>query len=479
MGQVSVEFYLLLALVLLLLVAVADNASKFLGAQKTASATMEEKVGQGIGGLIGYYENESYNTSSANGTDAGMVRLTWGAGSAYSVNESGVLQLTAWNDYPGVMNVSKLRIRIYDPAGMQLESAGGEADDISFPLAYSLTATFMPNATGNYTAIGEALDLAGQLYYNNETGGYSNTSMRFEVFDPASPPGPPNYTNPNFTLTATRSGEQLTYSSFAATPTTLYSVAGCQDGATICSSSIRTPMCSTGSCVNGQINGGWCQRVNGGPYVGCVAFIAYSGNCNMWGHQAGATARYISSNASSSFNLTITVTNSTGQSTAGTLTVPGQTVVLSEVKGNATLLGSPSGTSSYDPSSTSVLVAPYGTSNWVLRDRDKFEDYKFAESAYSTFASFNNGKSFNGMGGGEGDIIFQQCSNLNSKYNTLLSSTGASCSISGSDVYCPASSFGYPVVKVVLRSDFLGGGIPESNPEYVTSNNVTFMVYTN
>ncbi len=493
-GQSSIEFMLLLVAVAVVSLLALGAVNSQMSVQKEVHANASnllEKSSLALANNLSAAASNPYAPNNGSGSeDETDIRLELATSQPYYANQTSVVQLVAWNYGGSAVTIPELLLQ---SNSSDIGFTPDETASALVGLSYTMTASITPKQAGTYLLSGKALDSAGIVMRNSDGQPVRVNSSIIVLSAPGSGGGDEPITALNYTITATRGNEQFIYSSSPATPSNIYSVTGCMNGATICATPWQTPECGLWSCDGGNINPGWCERINGGPYVGCVSFISTSDTCNMWGHKSEATARYILGNASLSFAVTLTVKNATNYSASVTITGPSQMFSLSEGRGNATMLGSPTAVSGTDPSATSILTAVPGTStpgeqkgnvttnasNWVLRSRNKFDEYARAESIYAASASFNLGKNFTGFGGGEGDIIFVNCGTLNAKASELLASTGATgCAVSEDAIKCSAVSVSYPQIKLQLSREFLGGQVPETNPQYILADNVTFIVYT-
>jgi hypothetical protein len=169
----------------------------------------------GLNAFYGSYANSSLgqaaNLTNTSAADPATVRLTLGTSQPAYVGQNTYIQLTAWNDNLAPMTIEHLRIRVNDPDGNPVLLSNAQTDNVTFSFSTSLIANFTPNATGNYTVFGEALNESGEPYYDSKIGQYTIITKELSISEPVSVLSPTYLSNPNFTVSFTPSNQKIIY----------------------------------------------------------------------------------------------------------------------------------------------------------------------------------------------------------------------------------------------------------------------------
>lgn len=166
-GQVSLEYYLLLLVVSILLVIALAWAGGFAASQKSTYANVslfvENTTNSTLGGLGG---NTVMPSGESNATP--QLALEIDAYEPCWTGQPALFVTRIWNRGGGIGQVGRLSISVRDEQGRSLAVGLSQRDNISVPFSYSVTSQFAPNTTGTHTIKAVAFTDEGQIEISRE-----------------------------------------------------------------------------------------------------------------------------------------------------------------------------------------------------------------------------------------------------------------------------------------------------------------------
>ncbi|VVC04122.1 Uncharacterised protein [Candidatus Burarchaeum australiense] len=163
-GQTTIEFLLLLSVVVLLILAAITTVTDISKVQQNATQAVRSGVENASLSLLQQFAEQRVGLQLTNVSevDASLVRLEVAKSDPYFANQPAVMQVMVWNDYSGVMLVPQLRATITGPDGNEITSSPGSEFNVTVTLVRSITVTFVPHQIGNYNVTVTAIDADGQ-----------------------------------------------------------------------------------------------------------------------------------------------------------------------------------------------------------------------------------------------------------------------------------------------------------------------------
>jgi len=151
-GQTTIEFLLLLSVVILLILAAITTVSDITKVQQNATQAVRSGVENASLALLQQFAEQRVGLQLTNVTQvtADLVRLEVVKNDPYFSNQPAILQVVAWNDYSGVMYVPEVHIRITGPDGKDILASPDSEFNVTVTLARTITVSFVPTAIGNY-----------------------------------------------------------------------------------------------------------------------------------------------------------------------------------------------------------------------------------------------------------------------------------------------------------------------------------------
>jgi uncharacterized protein (UPF0333 family) len=151
-GQTTIEFLLLLSVVILLILAAISTVSDVTKVQQNATQAVRTGVENASLALLQQFAEQRVGLQLTNVTQVGadLVRLEVVKNDPYFSNQPAVLQVVAWNDYSGVMYVPQIRMKITGPGGEDVLASPDSEFNVTVTLARTITISFVPTAIGNY-----------------------------------------------------------------------------------------------------------------------------------------------------------------------------------------------------------------------------------------------------------------------------------------------------------------------------------------
>ncbi len=164
-GQTTIEFLLLLSVVILLILAAITTVSDITKVQQNATQAVRSGVENASLALLQQFAEQRVGLQLTNVTQvtADLVRLEVVKNDPYFSNQPAVMQVVAWNDYSGVMYVSEIRMVITGPDGKEVLSSPSSEFNVTVTLARTITMSFVPTAIGNYNITAQAFGEDGTL----------------------------------------------------------------------------------------------------------------------------------------------------------------------------------------------------------------------------------------------------------------------------------------------------------------------------
>jgi hypothetical protein len=164
-AQTTIEFLLLLSVVVLLILAAITTVNDLTKTQQNATQQVRSGVENASLSLLQQFAEQRVGLQLTNVTEikSNLVRLEVVKNDPYFSNQPAVLQAVAWNDYSGVMYVPEIRIRIDGPDGTQVLASPTSEFNVTVTLARAITVSFVPTAIGNYNVTLSSFDESGAL----------------------------------------------------------------------------------------------------------------------------------------------------------------------------------------------------------------------------------------------------------------------------------------------------------------------------
>jgi len=163
-GQTTIEFLLLLSVVVLLILAAITTVNDLTKVQQNATQAVRSGVENASLALLQQFAEQRVGLQLTNITvvDPNLARLEVSKSDVYFANQPSVIQVVVWNDYAGVMQVPEIRAKIEGPDGKEILSSPGSEFNVTITLARSITVTFIPAKVGNYNITVTSFNDAGQ-----------------------------------------------------------------------------------------------------------------------------------------------------------------------------------------------------------------------------------------------------------------------------------------------------------------------------
>ncbi|MFA6035664.1 MAG: class III signal peptide-containing protein [Candidatus Micrarchaeia archaeon] len=151
-GQTTIEFLLLLSVVILLVLAAITTVSDVTKVQQNATQAVRTGVENASLALLQQFAEQRVGLQLTNVSQvsADLARLEVVKNDPYFSNQPAILQVVAWNDYSGVMYVPELRMEITGPGNADVLASPSSEFNVTVTLARTITVSFVPTAIGNY-----------------------------------------------------------------------------------------------------------------------------------------------------------------------------------------------------------------------------------------------------------------------------------------------------------------------------------------
>ena len=163
----SLEYYLLLLVVSVLLIIALSWASGFAASQKgtyaNVSVFVENVTNSTLGGLGG---SGISPPSDSNATP--QLALEIDSYEPYWAGQPTLFVTHIWNRGGGIGHVKRLSISVRDAQGGSLLVGPSLLENISVPFSYSAASQFAPNTTGMHTIKAVAFTDGGQIEISKE-----------------------------------------------------------------------------------------------------------------------------------------------------------------------------------------------------------------------------------------------------------------------------------------------------------------------
>ena len=202
-GQTTIEFLLLLSVVILLILAAITTVSDITKVQQNATQAVRTGVENASLALLQQFAEQRVGLQLTNVTQVSsdLVRLEVVKNDPYFSNQPAIMQVVAWNDYSGVMYVPELRIIITGPGNKELLASPSSEFNVTVTLARTITVSFVPAAIGNYNISVLAYGEDGTLFKQKKVpftvigGGVGGSSFEVEkkIVVNRSEPGKPSH----------------------------------------------------------------------------------------------------------------------------------------------------------------------------------------------------------------------------------------------------------------------------------------------
>lgn len=164
-GQTTIEFLLLLSVVVLLILAAITTVNDITKMQQNTTQAVRSGVENASLSLLQQFAEQRVGLQLTNVTevDPSYVRLEVAKSDPYFSNQPSIIQVMAWNDYAGVMLIPEIRASITGPDGKEMVSSPGSEINLTITLVRSVTVTFLPPQIGNYNVTVTAIGAEGQV----------------------------------------------------------------------------------------------------------------------------------------------------------------------------------------------------------------------------------------------------------------------------------------------------------------------------
>jgi len=164
-GQTTIEFMLLLSVVVLLILAAVTTVNDITKVQQNATEAVRSGVENASLALLQQFSEQRVGLQLTNITevDPNLVRLEVSKSDTYFANQPSVIQVVLWNDYAGVMQVPEVRAMIEGPQGEEVAVSPSSEFNVTVTLARSITTTFIPPQVGEYNITVTAYNDQGQI----------------------------------------------------------------------------------------------------------------------------------------------------------------------------------------------------------------------------------------------------------------------------------------------------------------------------